>query len=232
MKFLNTASVTQELESLIRSAQKQLVLVSPYLKFNKRIRALLEYKSKIKIVLIYGKKNPKQDELDWIQSRPNITCYFCPDLHAKCYLNEQTCVIASMNLYEFSQQNNYEMGVHFSKADQREQFDAAVAEIRLILSASTKQEAQESEVFVVAEVVSPATDEKPEYDKLTTSKFARKHKQKTAEMVERLQSLGYLSVPLLIGEPQLTDKAIKAGVVKRRGRTGDYWLWPIGLLDE
>lgn len=35
---------------------------------------------------------------------------FCKNLHAKCYLSE-ACIVASLNLYEFSMVNNNEMGV-------------------------------------------------------------------------------------------------------------------------
>ncbi len=34
------------------------------------------------------------------------------NLHAKCYLNEKAAIITSMNLYDFSQVNNNEMGVY------------------------------------------------------------------------------------------------------------------------
>ena len=40
---------------------------------------------------------------------------FCKNLHAKCYLNEESCIVSSLNLYEFSQVNNNEMGILISK---------------------------------------------------------------------------------------------------------------------
>ncbi len=40
---------------------------------------------------------------------------FCKNLHAKCYLNESECIISSLNLYEFSQINNNEMGILIRK---------------------------------------------------------------------------------------------------------------------
>ena len=48
-------------------------------------------------------------KLEYVQS------VFCKNLHAKCYLNESTCIISSLNLYEFSQVNNNEMGVLIEK---------------------------------------------------------------------------------------------------------------------
>ncbi len=35
----------------------------------------------------------------------------CDNLHAKCYMSEKACVITSMNMYDFSEHNNREMGI-------------------------------------------------------------------------------------------------------------------------
>ena len=40
------------------------------------------------------------------------------NLHAKCYLNEKEALLTSMNLYEYSQEHNDEMGILVS-VDQR-----------------------------------------------------------------------------------------------------------------
>ena len=50
-----------------------------------------------------------------LKSMQSIRSSFCKDLHAKCYLNEREAIITSMNLYEFSQVNNNEMGVYIDK---------------------------------------------------------------------------------------------------------------------
>ena len=42
---------------------------------------------------------------------------FCTNLHAKCYLSETSALVTSMNLYEFSQVNNHEMGISLTKAE-------------------------------------------------------------------------------------------------------------------
>ena len=39
----------------------------------------------------------------------------CKDLHAKCYLNENTAIITSMNLYDYSQTHNREVGIKIDK---------------------------------------------------------------------------------------------------------------------
>ena len=54
------------------------------------------------------------------------------NLHAKCYLNEQSAVIGSMNMYEFSEKNNREMGVLVTKEDDPEVFKDAWKETKSI----------------------------------------------------------------------------------------------------
>jgi hypothetical protein len=66
---------------------------------------------KIQFTLIYGKTDLQPAEWEWIRRLDTAETGFVPNLHAKCYLNEGTAIVTSMNLYEFSQQNNDEMGI-------------------------------------------------------------------------------------------------------------------------
>ena len=67
------------------------------------------------IRIIYGKRGLKSDEREWIDSIPSIELCFRETLHAKLYLNEKQAVLTSMNLYQFSEKNNDEMGILVSK---------------------------------------------------------------------------------------------------------------------
>ena len=70
----------------------------------------------MRLTIIYGKSDLQDTEREWMHklSIPAET-WFVPHLHAKCYLNEHAAIITSMNLYEFSQQNNEEMGILVTK---------------------------------------------------------------------------------------------------------------------
>ncbi|TOR05048.1 DNA repair protein, partial [Vibrio parahaemolyticus] len=48
-KFLNTSATNYYLEELIKNASERLILISPFLKLNDRIRELLEDKDRLKI---------------------------------------------------------------------------------------------------------------------------------------------------------------------------------------
>ena len=112
-EFLITADISARLQKIIREADERLVLISPYLKLNPRIRELLEQKSRTKthVRIIYGKIELPPEERKWIDSVPAIELCFRQSLHAKCYLNEKEAILTSMNLHQFSEQNNDEMGI-------------------------------------------------------------------------------------------------------------------------
>ena len=116
-EFLTTADISARLQKIIKEAEEYLVLISPYLKVNSRVREFLEQKSRSKthIRIIYGKRELQPEEREWIDSLDTVELLFRENLHAKCYLNEKEALLTSMNLYQFSEQNNDEMGIIFSK---------------------------------------------------------------------------------------------------------------------
>lgn len=137
-EFLTTTGISNQLEQIIKNANDRLVIVSPYLKTNTLIRELLEEKErwKIDIRVIYGKENLQPGEKEWLESMTSIRTSFCRNLHAKCYLNEDRALLTSMNLYEFSQMNNREMGLLINRENEPELYQEIDEEVRRIIRAS------------------------------------------------------------------------------------------------
>jgi hypothetical protein len=137
-KFLTTTGVSYEIEEIIKGARRQLVLVSPYLRVNDRFRQLLEEKNMFKtdIRLIYGKQELSPSEIEWISGLKSIRTSFCKNLHAKCYYNETQGIVTSMNLYEFSEVNNQEIGIALSAANDPELYEAMQNEVERLLRSS------------------------------------------------------------------------------------------------
>ena len=56
-KFMNTSVTNYYLEELIKGAGERLIIISPFLKFNDRMRELLEDKDRMKIDvrIVHGK---------------------------------------------------------------------------------------------------------------------------------------------------------------------------------
>ncbi|MFY0523777.1 phospholipase D family protein [Archangium gephyra] len=137
-KFLDTTGVSYHLQQLINRANDKLILLSPYLKLNERVKqALLDrevFKTNIRIV--YGKSELQPEEAEWMRKVKSIRLSFCKNLHAKCYLSESEAIVTSMNLYEFSQVNNVEMGIYISKAEDPVLYQEIVEEVGRIVRMS------------------------------------------------------------------------------------------------
>ncbi len=160
-KFLNSSGISYHLENLIKNANTTLFLISPYLKFNSRIKQLLDDKNRLRldIRIIYGKVDLQTDESKWLKSMDSIKVLFCKNLHAKCYINENEAIITSMNLYDFSQQENNEMGVYVTKTDDPELYEDINKEVISLIRTS-------EHVSISIEKVEP----KKEYLKKSLSK--------------------------------------------------------------
>jgi phosphatidylserine/phosphatidylglycerophosphate/cardiolipin synthase-like enzyme len=137
-KFLDTTGVSYHLQQLINKANEKLILISPYLKINERIKQSLEDKNRLKIDIrvVYGKNELQPEENNWLKSQTSIRSSFCKDLHAKCYLNETEAIITSMNLYEFSQVNNNEMGIYVVKETDPVLYNEIYEEVKRLIRIS------------------------------------------------------------------------------------------------
>ena len=223
-KFLNTSAINYFLEELIKDAKDRLILISPFLKLNDRMKELLADKNRLKIDvrIVYGKSELQPEEINWLKELTYIRTSFCKNLHAKCYLNEELCIITSLNLYEFSQINNNEMGVLIRRSDDAELYKDAYEESQRIIRIS--EEVRISLERVTAEPENNlSADEKSE--KLTTSKLAQKLGFKTSELMEKLVTANFLE--LKEGKHYLTNKGKEAnGEFRMSPKYGPYFLWP------
>ena len=140
-KYLRTSGITAGVEELIREARERLYIISPYLKLSDNIRELLNDKEreKTEVRIIFGKQELNPTEMSYLQNLRYIRLYFSKNLHAKCYLNEKKMIISSMNLYEFSQQNNREMGILIERDIEADKpvYDEAWKDIESILNNAT-----------------------------------------------------------------------------------------------
>lgn len=245
-KFLNTSATNYFLEELIKDAKDRLVLVSPFLKLNDRMKELLSDKNRLKIDvrIVYGKSELQPQEIDWLRGLTYIRTSFCKNLHAKCYLNEELCIITSLNLYEFSQVNNNEMGILIRRSDDAALYKDAYEEAQRIIRISDEvrislervtapsdankgggKAAQKTEA--PSEGASGEGDDAPP-GKLSSSKLAQKLGMRTSELLDQFVASGYLSIEE--GKHRLTPKGSEAGCeYVAKSRFGPYFLWPESL---
>ncbi|MEG2300033.1 MAG: phospholipase D family protein [Acinetobacter sp.] len=227
-KFLNTSGTNFFLEELIKNAKERLILISPYLRLNDRIKELLEDKDRLKIDIriVYGKSDLHPDGIKWMQRLDYVRVSFCKNLHAKCYINESECIISSLNLYEFSQVNNNEMGILVRKYEDNEVFKDAYEEAQRIIRISDEVRITLDEVKAEASPVSEMKESEEEiiFTKLTTAKLAAKVGIKTPDLLEKLVNKGYLNLTEN-GKHFLTNSGKAIGGEFRTGQYGIYFLW-------
>lgn len=135
MDIIGTTSISFEIENVLKSADKYLILVTPYLKLNQRLKVGLSdaFKRVENVFLLHREHELKKEESLWLNSFDNIKIFPIKNLHSKIYVNEEVAIISSMNLYEYSQINNHEIGVVINEKKDTLEFNKTLNEIRIIL---------------------------------------------------------------------------------------------------
>lgn len=150
-EFLNTQKLREYLPKLIESAERELVIISPYIQTSELIINLLKQAEKrgVEITIVYKENEVKEHEIAKLKEIDNLNLLHHPNLHSKCFYNEKYLIIGSMNLFEYSQRNNREMAVLFRRFDDKSInwnerkskddesiFQDAITEIKSIISGS------------------------------------------------------------------------------------------------
>jgi len=135
-KFLDGSGVQSAITDIIKNAERKLLIVSPYLKISTQTKHYLKSidKKSVPTVIIFrtgenGKKNINADDLVFFKELSHLKYGQCENLHSKCYLNEKEGLITSMNLHEYSQTHNWEMGILFTKQNDPEIYRDVIKEL-------------------------------------------------------------------------------------------------------
>ena len=140
MDFLTTKGIAASVENIIRNARNFIVLVSPFVKVDRTyIERLLEAERKgIDIKIVFGKEEISKLEQDKFANFNRLRLYFLENLHAKCYINDSSAIITSMNLYGYSEGYNREMGIEIRKYDNLKLYEDIKNEVNSIVESAEK----------------------------------------------------------------------------------------------
>jgi phosphatidylserine/phosphatidylglycerophosphate/cardiolipin synthase-like enzyme len=233
-RFLNTRKAVSEIEDLIRNADQRLILISPYLKLSKDFKELLTYRnSKDKITtVIFGKQELNPNEMKFLQGLRFVILKYNQDLHAKCYLNDDKMIITSLNLYEFSMNNNKEMGVLIDLNDEsdKELFDDAFKEIDFIDETSERFEF----TSIPEEVKSEEKEPQLQIKKASSSKLlTTKEISQTTGISSRKINDWLVDNKLMYKKEDdwfATKKGKELGCSEKEGQYGKFVVWPEELI--
>lgn len=137
MELISPTSVSSQIVGIIESAQKELIIVSPYNNFedfeNKSWKHILTaFKKVIKRevkISYYVRKGTDYKALDVLGIKPIPI----EGLHAKMYLNENTAILSSMNLLKVSADQAIDFAVKTTSREEykifRDYFDEHIKEV-------------------------------------------------------------------------------------------------------
>ncbi len=182
-EFLTTRGTSSAIEKIINDARDRLVLISPFVKIPDTLFQNLKVadRKRVKITLVYGKDELKPDVKNQLKQLNNLSLRFLKELHAKCFFNEDAMVITSMNLYDFSEINNKEMGVLVTLKDEPDVFEKAREEAdRIVVSAEEvklRRAGLDGAKKMVKSVADLATKDEPRKPKSRSYSYKPRTKQ-------------------------------------------------------
>ena len=108
-KFTFDDDVRNEIYRIIKEAQSELILVSPYNKHPNQLQELIEsaIRREVKVTLLYRDQDDQHDAAKALRER-GATTLAVQWLHAKIYMHESAALTTSMNLLDSSFNNSWE----------------------------------------------------------------------------------------------------------------------------
>lgn len=151
-KIISTRGISYHIERMITESRSSIQLVAPYLKIAKPLydRLVLASERGVDIRIVYGKTRLQKEQEDKLNKLVNCTIIFVENLHAKIYISDRCGIIGSMNLYDYSEINNYELGIYFTRRDDFELWHEAINEVDIIIdSGEVVKETQSMKDFLI-----------------------------------------------------------------------------------
>ena len=111
VSILTTTELNYRIEEMFSNEKNFILILSPYLSITKKLITILSL-SEANVTIVYREKEKDSKEVNEIINQlPNVNFYKIPNFHAKAYISQSHTIITSLNLYEHSQINNFELGV-------------------------------------------------------------------------------------------------------------------------
>jgi len=130
INFLNTAKLNDEIKKMFMKEKYNIVIFSPYINISDELINILSSSLYASIVIFYR----ECDNISYYENKlPKVEFHVINDLHAKIYMSTSHIIITSLNLYEYSQKNNFESGIIFSNKHFSEMYDQICVELKGLL---------------------------------------------------------------------------------------------------
>ncbi|WP_372758107.1 phospholipase D family protein [Mariniflexile sp.] len=97
----------------MEESKEELILIVPYIQASENVLNALKIADNngVEITLVYRENKLSDLEKNKLLALKNINLLHHPNVHCKCYYNGDLLIVGSMNLYEYSEKNNREIGM-------------------------------------------------------------------------------------------------------------------------
>lgn len=140
VQYLNTQAAYAEIENIVNRAEHKLVMIAPRLPINRALLQKIFHASEhrnIDVSIVCHAKDIKPEEMAAINRINRLELFDLPNLHANCIYNEKALIMTSLNLFDYSQVNNRDMGALLTYDKDANAFIAAVNETEYMMQLAT-----------------------------------------------------------------------------------------------
>lgn len=140
VQFLNTQASYSEIENIVNRAESKLVIMAPYIQISRTLLQKIFHASEhrnIDVSLVCRTQDIKPEEMTAINKINRLEVFDLPNLHANCIYNEKTLVMTSLNLFDYSQINNRDIGALLTMDKDPAAFVSAVRETEYMMQLAT-----------------------------------------------------------------------------------------------
>lgn len=132
IELLNTTELNYEIENMFRKERRFIFVLSPYLDLTDKIQTILSM-SPAEVVILYRETKEEKKKIDvFKEAMPKVKFFCIPNFHAKIYITSGTLIITSLNLYQYSQINNFELGVIFKDTSYNKMIGNLLEELKIL----------------------------------------------------------------------------------------------------
>lgn len=120
MNLLSVYQIPTRIIDIIENARDYCFLISPYYRpWPLLMRALEKVAQRsTRVIFVFRYNEVDRKDIEFLNKELHFDVALVERLHSKIYLNESEALITSMNLYDSSKENNYEVGCHFPLKDE------------------------------------------------------------------------------------------------------------------
>jgi hypothetical protein len=128
--FLTTRGISWHIETIVSSARERLFLVSPQVRLSGTLLQSIQAAGRsVTISIVYRDDSLTTELVGHLKHVGHLALLRNRNLHARCYFNEHTMVLGSMDLSGVADSGNWEMGILIDRELDAALYQAAFEEV-------------------------------------------------------------------------------------------------------